>query len=377
MLELALFGQFMGRLRKIINFLLEFVPEFPGVNFLLGRKKFVDLREKPSRVQRRKIVGKLLFATAILTGLFFFQMNRFLDRIVGEVERIQGQPQIVYLKPGEGPPKPMKKRYTILVLGKEAENRTDTIILCHLMVDLKRVHILSFPRDTRVPVLHNGEETLDKLSHTFRWGGLDLMLNSLSRFYGVRVDHTALIDLELFRKIVDTLGGVEIEVERDLSYEDKSASLVIDIKKGVQVLNGNDAEGYVRYRDEEGDLGRIRRQQKFIRSFLSQVRSLKALGWESIKILGRLPRFVMNLYKDIETDVSLDLFLKLIVGFSEFGIKDIHYQTLPGMGEYIYDFEQEKRISYFVADSGSLEESRKWFLHKEEPVSGDLIGEKP
>jgi len=355
----------MGKLRKIINFLLEYVPEFPGVHFLMGRKRFVDLREKPSRVQGRKIVGKLLFAAALLTGLFFFQINRFLDRIVEEVERIQGEPKIVYLKPGDAPPKPLKKRYIILVLGKEQENRTDTIILCHLMVDQKKVHILSFPRDTRVPVTHNQEETLDKLSHTFRWGGLELMLSSLSNFYGVQVDHTALIDLDIFRKIIDTLGGVDLDVEKDLVYEDKSASLVINIKKGKQVLNGHNAEGYVRYRDEEGDLGRIQRQQKFIKAFLNKVKSLRALSWDSIQILGRLPRFIMNLYKDIDTDVSLDLFLKLVVGFSEFSMQDIHYRTLPGMGEYIYDFEQKKRISYFVTNSDSLEENRKWFLGEE------------
>lgn len=356
----------MNRMRKIIAFLLEYVPEFPGVHFIMGRKRFVDLREKPAQVQRRKIVGKLLFVSAILSGLFFFQLNQFLDRIVQEVERIQGQPKILYLKPGDTPLKPLKKRYIILVLGKEQDNRTDTIILCHLMVDQKKIKILSFPRDTRVPVKVNNEETLDKISHTFRWGGLDLMHQTLSNFYGVSVDHSALIDLKIFRKIVDTIGGVQVVVEKDLNYEDKSAGLVINIKKGEQVLDGHNAEGFVRYRDEEGDLGRIQRQQKFISAFLNKLKSLRALNWDSIKLLGRLPRFVMDLYKDIDTDVSLDLFLKLAVGFSEFNMQNIHYKTIPGMGEYIYDFEQKKRISYFVTDPSAIDQSRHWFLDEEE-----------
>jgi len=352
----------MRRLKKIWSSFLELIPEFPGVHILTGKQQFVDLREDATRIHQRRVLGKLLFGVAILLVIFLFQVNSLLDRIVQHVNRIQGKTKVTYLEYDETMPLPLKKRYTILVLGKEKENRADTIILCNFLVDLKRVHILSFPRDTRVPVIRDGEESLDKLSHTFRWGGLPLLKNSLSRFYDIHIDHTALIDLAIFRKIVDTLGGVSLDVESDLMYQDKSAALVINVKKGFQTLDGKNAEGYVRYRDDRGDLGRIRRQQKFIRAFIDKVRSLRSVSWNSIKVLGRLPRFVLNLFKDIDTDISIDLLLTLLVGFSQVELGDIHYRTLPGIGEYIYDFEQKKKISYFVTDSKTLVQSRDWFL---------------
>jgi LCP family protein required for cell wall assembly len=363
MLELALPATLMQRLKKIWHSFLELIPEFPGVNMLTGKQQFVDLREDSTRVHQRRVLGKLLFGVAILLSIFLFQINSLLDRIVQHVNQIQGKTKIAYLEYGDTMPLPLKKRYTILVLGKEKENRADTIILCNFMVDLKQVHILSFPRDTRIPLVHNGEESLDKLSHTFRWGGLPLLKSSLSRFYDIHVDHTALIDLAIFRKIIDTLGGVSINVESNLQYQDKSASLIIDVKKGKQILDGVNAEGYVRYRDDRGDLGRIRRQQKFIRAFIKKIRSLRAVSWDSIKVLGRLPRFAVNLFKDIDTDINIDLFLTLLVGFSQVEIGDIHYRTLPGIGEYIYDFEQKKKISYFVTNTKTLKDSRTWFLH--------------
>src|SRR5690606_16614015 len=94
------------------------------------------------------------------------------------------------------------------------------------------VRLLSFPRDTRVLTVHNEHQVLDKISHAFRWGGLDLVKHSTQEFLRVPIDHTVVIDLVLFRKIIDTIGGVEVDVEKDLKYVDKAGGLTIDIDKG-------------------------------------------------------------------------------------------------------------------------------------------------
>ena len=66
-----------------------------------------------------------------------------------------------------------------------------------------------------------------------------------------------------------------------------------------------------------GDLGRIERQQKFIKAFVERLKTLKQLRFENLKVIGRLPSFMLGLYNDVDTDMSSDLFLRLMAGFSK------------------------------------------------------------
>ncbi len=355
----------MRRLIDFLNKILDYIPDFPGVQILTGNKEFVDLRDSSRKLLKRKVVGRLLFGIAILVAVLLFQLNHLANKAKNEVQIIQGKKIWVSDSPVKAP-ESMKRRYTVLVLGKESSNRADTIILVHFMIDLGRINILSFPRDTRVPLIHEGQEKLGKISHAYRWGGLNMILDSLAKFYSVPIDHTITIDLSLFRRIIDTIGGVQLEVEENLQYRDKSAGLVIDLKAGMQLLDGRNAEGYVRYRaDGMGDLGRIERQQKFIKAFVKRLKTLKQLRFENLKVIGRLPAFMLSLYSDVDTDMSSDLFLRLMAGFSKIERDDISFRTLPGQGEYIMDFSKKKKINYYISTQLQLRQSRDWFLHLE------------
>ena len=355
----------MRRIIELLNKILDYIPDFPGVQILTGNKEFVDLRDSSHKRLKRKVIGRLLFGIAILVAVLLFQLNHLANKAKNEVQVIQGKKIWVSDSPVK-PPESMKRRYTVLVLGKESSNRADTIILVHFMVDLGRIHILSFPRDTRVPLIHEGREKLGKISHAYRWGGLNMILDSLSKFYRVPVDHTITIDLSLFRRIIDTIGGVRLDVEENLKYRDKSAGLVIDLKAGNQLLDGRNAEGYVRYRaDGMGDLGRIERQQKFIKAFVKRLKNLKQLRFENLKVIGRLPSFMLGLYSDVDTDMSSDLFLRLMAGFSKIERDDISFKTLPGQGEYITDFTKKKKVNYYISTQEQLKQSRHWFLRRE------------
>lgn len=357
-------------MRLIFEFfskILDYIPDFPGVQVLTGNKEFVDLRKNNQTIRNRKVLGRLLFGIAALVGILLFQLHHLANKAKSEVQIIQGK-KIWVSNSGDKHPQSMKHRYTVLVLGKESENRADTIILLHFMIDLGRIHILSFPRDTRVPLMHDGRIQMEKISHAYRWGGINMILDSMNELYKVPVDHTITIDLSLFRRIIDTIGGVTLDVEENLKYQDRSAGLVIDLKAGLQVLDGRNAEGYVRYRaDGLGDLGRIERQQKFIRAFVQRLKELKQLRWENLKVIGRLPAFMIGLYEDVDTDMSSDLFLKLMAGFSKIERKDISFKTLPGQGEYIMDFTKGKKVNFYISSQMQLEQSRKWFLHRERP----------
>jgi len=121
----------------------------------------------------------------------------------------------------------------------------------------KSVSLLSVPRDTRVKIPGHG---WDKINHAYANGGSQLSQKAVENLLGIPIDYYVTIDFAGFYKIVDAVGGVDVDVEKRMYYEDPYDELVIDIQPGMQHMNGKTAIQYVRYRDSEGDIGRIERQ---------------------------------------------------------------------------------------------------------------------
>lgn len=189
-------------------------------------------------------------------------------------------------------------KVNILVLGvdqrEEDIGRSDTLFLITLDTKTKDTSLLSIPRDTRVKIPGYG---YDKINHAYSLGNHQLTQKAVEELLGVPVDYYVKVDFAGFSKIVDAIGGVDLDVEKRMYYEDPYDELVIDLQPGRQHLDGGSAIKYVRYRDEEGDLGRIERQQKFIRAMMDEV--------TSPGIIVRLPSIISEVNKTIETDLSL------------------------------------------------------------------------
>ncbi|MCJ8343905.1 LCP family protein [bacterium] len=345
---------------KFLKKILNSIPEFPGVSLFRKQEEFVDLKNSNKNLLKRRLLGRMLLFIVLLFLIFLFQVNLYIQQSNHEIKQLKG---IEPYTTTEYATDKLKRRYTILVLGKEDRNRADTIILCHVFLDTGKVHLLSLPRDTRVPLLKDGEVILDKLNHTYRWGGLAMLKDSLTRFLHIKIDHSIVVDLKLFKKIIDTLGGVKLEVLRDLYYVDKAGGLTIDIKKGLQILNGKNAEGYVRYRaDGLGDLGRIKRQRKFIHAFEQRLRDLFSFRWKNIAFIGRLPHFFVSLFKDVETDLNADLVFKLLLRFRDMKKGSLQHKTLKGEGLYLHVKNYKKKISFYVSSRLDKIKSYSWFM---------------
>ena len=71
---------------------------------------------------------------------------------------------------------------------------------------------------------------------------------------------------------------------------------------------------------------------------------------------------MMNLAKDIDTNMNFDFMFKMILAFSSIQKSDLSHKTLPGEGEYIYNFERKKKINYYIVEKKDLEASKAWFL---------------
>jgi len=195
----------------------------------------------------------------------------------------------------------------ILILGLdevEGRSRSDTMILAHIRG--QEVALISIPRDLR---LKFPDGQFHKANAAYSLGGVRLARRVISSFLGIPIPFYIVIDYRGFQEIVDRLGGVEIDVEKDLKYDDEAQDLHIDIPAGLQLLDGKQALDYIRYRDESGDFGRIKRQQKFIRALLAKGIQRRGLG--ELNSLAR----VISRY--LVTNLSLVDMLALAKGLRE------------------------------------------------------------
>ncbi|HHX23228.1 MAG: LCP family protein [Tepidanaerobacteraceae bacterium] len=234
-------------------------------------------------------------------------------------------------------------RQNILVLGldagtigaKEEYNRyrSDTIIVVSLDKKNKDIHVLSIPRDTRVRIPGVG---IDKINAAMAYGGSSLAVKTVRDFLGVPIHNYVVVKLSSFRNIVDVLGGIEMEIKEDMKYIDPSVGGVrINIPAGKQILDGELAEQFVRYRSyPDADIGRVKAQQEFMKALTKTVLRPGTLL--------KLPQIINEIQNNVETDIQP---LEMVsIGNIARKIKqeDIKMHMVPGEGKYI------SNISYFI-----------------------------
>lgn len=253
----------------------------------------------------------------------------------------------------------------ILLLGKEKGDRADTIIYAMIHHNPLSLRFLSLPRDLLVPIKRNDKIVNDKISHALRWGGIRGITESAQKTLGIKVDHYVTIDLKLFREMVDVVGGVKIDVDKDLRYVDRSGGVDINLTKGPHVLSGRDAEGYVRFRsDGQGDLGRIKRQQKFLAAFLQRLRDMSELNWSNIRLLSGLPKFLSEVVSKSSTDLTVMTVAQLLKSFVADPNVRITFKRLDGQSRYVLNPVHKKKISYFLSNDHEVRDAVRWLTLK-------------
>lgn len=234
-------------------------------------------------------------------------------------------------------------KVNILVLGVDERaddvGRSDTMFVVTIDTGTKETSLLSVPRDTRVKIPGYG---WDKINHAYPLGGQQLSQRALEELLGIPIDYYVKINFAGFYKIVDALGGVDIDVEKRMYYEDPYDDLVIDLKPGQQHMDGKTAIKYVRYRDEEGDIGRIGRQQKFIKAMLEEA--------TSPGIVIRLPSVISEIADTVETDLSVGEMLGLGKILNDAKAKGLKTDMIAGSPIFI------EGINYWIPDIVALRE---------------------
>lgn len=233
-------------------------------------------------------------------------------------------------------------RINVLVMGMDARpgedrTRTDTMMLASIDPELKKVALVSIPRDTKIDVPGS---PLDKICTANLVGGPRMAVSKTEELLGESIDYYVLMDFKGFKKIVDTLGGVEIDVDQRM-YKPAEG---IDLRPGQQRLNGHDALAYVRYRGYvTADIERTAHQQQFIKALAKEV--LKP------KTITKLPSLIKQVDKVVDTNMGISDMLKLAKWIPAFKAESIASTTLPG---YFYDVRDTNGTlidSYWIADS--------------------------
>lgn len=233
-----------------------------------------------------------------------------------------------------------KDKATVMIMGVDKREddvgRSDTLMLATLDPDKNQAALLSIPRDTRVKIAGHG---FDKINSAYAYGGRKLTQSTVESLLNTHIDHYIEIDIHGFIKIIDALGGVDIDVEKRMYYEDPwddDGGLYIDLQPGMQHMDGKTAVTYVRYRDEEGDIGRIRRQQNFMKAVMDKV--------VSPTVIPKLPAIVSAVSDSVDTDMSITEILSFLTTLQDAKNNGLKSEMVPGKPVYI------SGVSYWVPD---------------------------
>lgn len=301
------------------------------------------------KVRWGRIIMMLIFAGAFITAMFwgavwvhdvFFKKDPLKEKakVVAADERIQKDEKL-------------NERINVLILGvddgdseaaKTEPKRTDAMLLLSFDPKANKVALLSIPRDTKI--LITGHRDPQKINAAYTFGGVVGAKQAVANLLHVPIHYYALANWQGFIEFVDMIGGVDLYVDRDMHYEDPYADLVIDIKHGFQHMDGKTAGKYVRFRsDELGDIGRVQRQQKFMKAATEQM--------FSIQNMAKVGTIFKSMEKYITTDMDTLTMLKAANSFKFFGEDKLRSCMLYG------EFEDTPSASYWKTTRESVNKS--------------------
>jgi len=235
--------------------------------------------------------------------------------------------------------------YNILVLGHDrAAMLTDVFMIVNIDNLTHEITVMQIPRDTYIGnhdglnIITNKINALFSTYYRQHYGSgksqneayklaLTSVKKDLAEALGIDIDFAAIMDLDGFRGIVDALGGVEMNVTRPLYYNDPGQGLYINIPAGYQTLNGEQAEGFVRYRDgyASADLGRQNAQKQFMAAFMK-----KAKNSLSLSNIGQLTEIADQVITYVDTDMSAADLLYFGKAVLKCDLTNMNMFTMPG-----------------------------------------------
>jgi LCP family protein required for cell wall assembly len=257
-------------------------------------------------------------------------------------------PEVVY---EEDVLKSPKGRIFILALGVDARGdkligRSDAMVVMSLDKGTNQLHMVSIPRDSYVKIA--GQSKYDKITHAYAYGGVKMAQQTVEELLGIKIDHYVVFNFSSFLSLINSLDGIEIDVPFSFSEQDSNDKQgAVHVKKGLQVLRGEEALAYARMRhqDPKGDIGRGERQQEVVKSVLNELISFSSLS--------KLTSIRNSIKGSMATDVNLVDFPSLFPYLTSFSTIEMHSMT--GSSETI------NGVYYYKLSDSSVNEVREIF----------------
>jgi len=254
---------------------------------------------------------------------------------------------------------PVNDPISVMFLGLDSREddlsgRTDAMILATFNPDEKTINMLSIPRDSYVEI--PGRQHKDKINHAHAFGGVNMTIDTVENLFNIPVDYVVSLNFTAFMEIVDTIGGIEVDVPMPISDTDNATYGTIQIDEGLQTLNGEEALTYARMRkqDPRGDLGRGDRQKDVIEAIIKQ-----SANFRTITRFG-------SLMDTLERNLSTNLSFGNMVSMHSYAGELDNIESLQLEGE---DATIEGVYYYSLYDESVSEISRTFRDHLEIPIS--------
>ena len=221
--------------------------------------------------------------------------------------------------------------YTLLVVGRDRVGlNTDSIMVARFDCDDHTANIVSIPRDTLV----NVPWAVKKVNSVYGSAGIDGLVSEIEDLVGFGIDSYAVVNTYVFRQIIDCIGGVYFDVPIYMYYDDPDQDLYISLSPGYQLLNGDQCEQVVRFRQNNdgtgypnGDLGRIETQHAFFEALAKQVLQLGNIS--------NLPQIIGLIIDNTDTNLTSGNIAFYAQEFLKMRSEDINFYTLPYESVYI------------------------------------------
>ena len=196
-----------------------------------------------------------------------------------------------------------KETFTVYLSGldnvgsPDQQTRTDTNLILIVNPRANHIDMVSLPRDGFIPNTATNNVN-DKFTHTGMYG-IDTSVETLQQFFGIPIDYYARVSFNSLIQIVDTIDGIDVDVEIDFCEQDENRSFkkddLICLKKGEQHLNGKQALAYSRHRKTLGydNPGRERAQQRIIKAIINKLVSPSAITYVN-ELLEFAPNYVIT-----------------------------------------------------------------------------------
>lgn len=283
-----------------------------------------------------------IFISFIISSIIIFIMHLFWHKEISATTK-QVTNIISHINPGKNNLIPtINKKMTILAMGLDSNGknsdsfvntRSDVMILAVLDPANNTINAISIPRDCRVYLADN--KGIDKINAAHAYGGPELAVKTVEQTFGVTVDHYMVVDYAGIKELVKALGGIEVYVDKRLHYTDRTARLFIDLQPGKQVLGPEQAEQYLRFRhDPEADIGRIKRQQWFVKGVLQKLKEPS--------VVFKLPGLIDLVKKYTRSNMDPGTLMQVIGFAKDIDFNKIQVATIPGGPS------SHSRVSYWI-----------------------------